>query len=532
MRSNLPVTQRPVEVAASANILSTTNAKGQITHINDEFVKISGFSRDELVGEPHNIIRHPDMPRAAYREMWQRLNAGQSWLGAVKNRCKNGDHYWVQAYAIPITGQDGEILELQSVRSKLDAESIARAEALYRKLKQAEPEAGPLPEVTLKRSPGLSLKLAGAVVAVLIAQFVALQLSTSTVVSVLIGLASIALGAGAIAFLMAPFRKAVSHARKIVDDPVAEKVFTGRVDDFGSLDLAMIQKSAELDAVVKRLHDVIGQLEEGAQSTIERSSEAQEAVKAQSSSTETIASASEEMSSTSQEVADNASSMLEQVRMANERVLEGQGLTENTHQSMSVLSRELDDATAAIGRLAQASKDVTSVLGIIREITDQTNLLALNAAIEAARAGEAGRGFAVVANEVRDLAARTRSSTEQIDETLDHLEKNVSNAIETMTRCSDYARTTAENAVNSNNTLNELVRFTDRMSEACTSTSTAAEQQHVASDEIAAKITNINELGTRARSVVTEAQGSMESLRDNIGHVGRLVNRLRSRNLS
>lgn len=63
MRSNLPVTQQPVEVAASANILSTTNAKGQITHINDEFVDISGFSRDELIGEPHNIIRHPDMPR-------------------------------------------------------------------------------------------------------------------------------------------------------------------------------------------------------------------------------------------------------------------------------------------------------------------------------------------------------------------------------------------------------------------------------------------------------------------------------------
>ncbi len=532
MRSNLPVTQRPVEVAASANILSTTNAKGQITHINDEFVEISGFSRDELIGEPHNIIRHPDMPRAAYSEMWRRLKAGQSWLGAVKNRCKNGDHYWVQAYAIPITGPDGEILELQSVRSKLDKQSIARAEALYSKLKQSEPEAGSLPEVTLKRSPGLSLKLVATVVAVLTAQFVALQFSSSTVVSVLIGLASIGLGVGATVFLTAPFRRALRHARNMVDDPVAEKIFTGRVDDFGSLELAMIQKSAELDAVVKRLHDVIEQLDEGAESTIERSSEAQEAVKAQTSSTETIASASEEMSATSQDVAANAASMLEQVRMASERVMEGQSLTENTHQSMTVLSRELADATSAISRLAQASKDVTSVLGIIREITEQTNLLALNAAIEAARAGEAGRGFAVVANEVRDLAGRTRSSTEQIDETLGHLEKTVGEAIDTMTRCSDYARTTAENAVNSNTTLSELVRFTDRMSEACTSTSTAAEQQHTASDEIASKIMNINDLGNRARSVVTEAQGSMESLREHISQVGRLVNRLRSRNLS
>ena len=89
MRINEPVTNREVAVGKDANILSTTNPKGQITHINDEFVEISGFSRDELLGQPHNIIRHPHMPRAAYEEMWRRLKAGEAWLGAVKNRCKN-----------------------------------------------------------------------------------------------------------------------------------------------------------------------------------------------------------------------------------------------------------------------------------------------------------------------------------------------------------------------------------------------------------------------------------------------------------
>ncbi len=130
MRLNNPVTQRNTPVTAEANILSTTDAKGRITHINDEFVDISGFTRDELIGEPHNIIRHPDMPRAAYREMWNRLKTGHSWLGAVKNRCKNGDHYWVQAYAIPITDDQGELRELQSIRSQLSPEAQARAERL------------------------------------------------------------------------------------------------------------------------------------------------------------------------------------------------------------------------------------------------------------------------------------------------------------------------------------------------------------------------------------------------------------------
>ncbi len=86
MRVNEPVSNRNVPVSSGANILSTTNPKGQITHINDEYVEISGFTRDELVGQPHNIIRHPDMPRAAYEQMWGNLKSGNTWLGAVKNR--------------------------------------------------------------------------------------------------------------------------------------------------------------------------------------------------------------------------------------------------------------------------------------------------------------------------------------------------------------------------------------------------------------------------------------------------------------
>lgn len=530
MRNNLPVTQKEQPVQRDANILSTTNAKGQITHINEEFIKISGFSRDELIGQPHNIIRHPDMPRAAFDEMWRRLKKGDSWIGAVKNRCKNGDHYWVQAYAIPILGKNGDIVELQSVRSKLNEACVARAESIYQKLRQDEPVKGPLPEPKSRRSVGFFWKLALAMVAVILGQFAALQMMSSTLAATVTALVSMGVGIGLIAILTAPFRSAVQRARAVINDPLAERIFTGRNDDFGSLDLAMIQQAVELDAVVKRLHDVIGQLNEGAQSTIERSHEAHEAVQAQSSSTETIASASEEMSATAHEVATNASSMLEQVEMANERVSNGQRLTENTHNSMTALSEELDSATAAVSKLADASKDVTAALGIIRDITEQTNLLALNAAIEAARAGDAGRGFAVVANEVRVLAARTRGSTEQIDETLSHLETTVLEATESMSRCSGHAKATVENAVSSNSTLRELVAFIDRMSDVSTATSTAAEQQHSASEEIAVKIVSINDLGEKARSVVNDAQDSMKNLKNQIAQVGGLVNRLRSRN--
>ena len=86
MKINLPVSQREIPVDAQANILSTTDLKGALTYANDDFVELCGFSRDELLGRNHNLVRHPDMPAAAFAHLWQTLKAGKSWMGLVKNR--------------------------------------------------------------------------------------------------------------------------------------------------------------------------------------------------------------------------------------------------------------------------------------------------------------------------------------------------------------------------------------------------------------------------------------------------------------
>ncbi|MGM0784235.1 MAG: methyl-accepting chemotaxis protein [Pseudomonadota bacterium] len=135
MRNNQPVTQREYKLDSEELLISRTDLKGRITYANSHFVEVSGFSWDELYGSPHNIIRHPDMPTQVFEDLWATLQKGDSWQGLVKNRCKNGDHYWVHATVTPII-EDGECLGYTSVRVKAEPEAIQRAERQYARLRE------------------------------------------------------------------------------------------------------------------------------------------------------------------------------------------------------------------------------------------------------------------------------------------------------------------------------------------------------------------------------------------------------------
>ncbi|MEK1840409.1 MAG: PAS domain-containing protein, partial [Pseudomonas sp.] len=133
MRNNQPVTQREVALGPQQKLISTTDARGVITYCNDAFVDISGFNKSDLIGAPQNIVRHPDVPSAIFAHMWGALKQGKPWMGIVKNRSKNGDHYWVNAYVTPIF-EGREVVGYESVRVKPTAEQIRRAEALYKRI--------------------------------------------------------------------------------------------------------------------------------------------------------------------------------------------------------------------------------------------------------------------------------------------------------------------------------------------------------------------------------------------------------------
>ncbi|MDT8879165.1 methyl-accepting chemotaxis protein [Halomonas saccharevitans] len=158
MRNNQPVTQRERPLHDEHFLISRTDLKGRITYANPAFIEVSGFSHEELVGAPHNLVRHPDMPEAAYQNLWDTLAAGEHWKGLVKNRHKSGDHYWVEASVSPVV-ENGEVVGYASVRVKPAREAIEKAEKAYALIREGKGRRFTLDRGQLRRR-GLAGRLA------------------------------------------------------------------------------------------------------------------------------------------------------------------------------------------------------------------------------------------------------------------------------------------------------------------------------------------------------------------------------------
>jgi aerotaxis receptor len=137
LKVNLPVTQREKSYPRGRYLVSKTDLKGITTYANDAFVELSGFTREELIGKNHNLVRHPDMPPQAFEDLWRTVNAGLPWRGIVKNRSKDGDHYWVDAFVVPVREND-QTVGFMSVRTEPSRETVRQVEALYQQLNQSK----------------------------------------------------------------------------------------------------------------------------------------------------------------------------------------------------------------------------------------------------------------------------------------------------------------------------------------------------------------------------------------------------------
>ncbi|AWT12390.1 methyl-accepting chemotaxis protein [Stutzerimonas frequens] len=520
MRMNLPVTGRDVSISDTANILSTTDLDGDITYVNPDFIRVSGFEEHELLGQHHNIVRHPDMPAEAFGDLWSSVRGGRSWMGMVKNRCKNGDHYWVSAFVTPIS-RNGRVVEYQSVRTKPQPAQIAAAERLYAQLREKRPPAA------LRRAP-LGVRSRVALLAALGSAPVVLAgalLGGVGLAFAAVTTAVAATTAGTLAYLaLAPLQRLVEQARRIGDNPVGQLIYTGRRDDFGQIAFAMKMLETEAGAMVGRIGDASRQLSQHAKELLGAMESSTQSAARQQVETDQVATAINQMAVSVQEVASNAQRTAEAASRADSEAATGTEVVNRTGAAIGQLALDIQQAGEVIHELEMHSNDITKVLDVIRGIAEQTNLLALNAAIEAARAGEQGRGFAVVADEVRNLASRTQQSTQEINSMIAALQGGARQAVEVMQRSREQAMHSVEQAEQAARSLQGINSRVNEISEMSIQIAAAVEQQSAVSEDINQNIVSIRsgsdhhvESGLRSRqsaSGVAELAGRMEMLVD------------------
>lgn len=491
MRKNLPVTQRERVFPSERRLISTTDLKGQITYCNEAFIDVCGFTREELLRAPHNLVRHPDVPPAVFAHMWETLKAGRPWMGIVKNRCKNGDHYWVNAYVVPVR-ENGKVVGYESVRSKPSVEQIRRAEALYQRINSGKPalprRARWLP-VLLNWLPFILVSQIGFVIGT--------WLDTGWGFA-LAALLSIPMGLAGLYWQTRGPRRLLALAKSQgIADPLIARMYTDGMGLSTQLEMAMISQHLHLQTCLTRLQDTAEQLTCQANQADQLAQNSSTGLQNQLRETERVAESIRLLSSATHEVASHIGQTAEATRNAKALTDQGRLIAEQASRTIEQLSRAAGDSSATVARLAQDSTEIGGVVDVIKAITDQTNLLALNAAIEAARAGEAGRGFAVVADEVRLLAKRTADSTEQVHQLIATLQRTAEEAVRAMEDSRRQADESVAQVLNADRALAGIGEAVHHISDMAAQIATAAEQQSAAAGEISRNIDTISSLAER-----------------------------------
>ncbi len=527
MKNNLPVTGVENNYPDDAELVSSTDLKGAVSYANEDFCAIARFSEDELLGKNHNIVRHPDVPPAAFADLWNDLKNGKAWMGIVKNRCKNGDHYWVDAYVTPVF--DGnQVVSYESVRVKPKREWIERAEQLYKAVWNAGK--APFWQAWIQAYKGSSRAHSFvAMLAVLAPVYAWLRWFVANPPNgfgyafvVAIALAWLASG-----WATARLRQAAKESESVVGNPLMRWVYTGGNDEVAQLQYAIQVLKAQSRTVLGRVSEASRGLADGASNTATAVAKLGEGAGRQQAIVDQAAHAMEEMTTAVREVAQSAAGAADAAREADNLTVSGKAAVTDSLTAVQGVAGEVRQATDVIQTLESDAEGIGEVVRVIRDIAEQTNLLALNAAIEAARAGEQGRGFAVVADEVRTLASRTQGSTEKIREMVESLQGAARNAVTVMEKGAEGVENSVQKAERVGDELDAITTQVAQMNDMNAMIASAAEEQSVVCGDIAGNLQDVREVSDEALSIAEQTTAAAYGVQEHATGMQALVQRFK-----
>lgn len=409
------------DIMNMTSIVSEANLRGDIVSINEKFIEVSKYSKEELIGRPHNTTRHPDMPKEVFKEMWATIGRGKMFRGVVKNRAKDGTPYYVDAVIAPIMGDNGKPKKYLGVRYDITETEIERQ----------------------------NMK---GVIRAIDASFAYIEFETN----------------GNIVHSNKIFREIMEYSEeelknkphRLLCDPTyansgeysnfwpdlkagqnkngifkmvtrsgketwLQAVYSPVTDETGRV-VKVIGIATDVTAQQKMIisiQETAGTLASASSELTATATEMSNTANKTSSESASAASAAEQVASGVQTVATNMEEMVASIKEI------GRSTSESAQMAKTTLSKA-QESNAIITKLGTSSQEIGDVIKVISSIAQQTNLLALNATIEAARAGEAGKGFAVVANEVKELAKQTAKATDDITHKIGAIQTDTKSAVE------------------------------------------------------------------------------------------------------